>query len=211
MKLLLLYGVCCTQDIWNEFLPFLDTFEVTIATYPHTITEKANSVSDLSQWIHAHYDLNTYDLVIGHSLGGIIALQLASDYNTSFRHIFLLDSNLKPANAFYRNLMTEPNMQRYQDKVMPMLKEESQHYTKNLFDAIQGHFDFTAYLSAVKQPVTIFYGDRGVPNYNLRLSDLNLSDDIVNTTDIRFIKNACHMIMLENPEQLADEILSLLT
>lgn len=38
--------------------------------------------------------------------------------------------------------------------------------------------------------------------YRNRIYDLNLSDETLKKLELKFITNACHMIMLENPKQL---------
>lgn len=41
-----------------------------------------------------------YDAIIGHSLGGLIALELAAAYSLPCSRIICLDTNLKPAGTF---------------------------------------------------------------------------------------------------------------
>ena len=84
MKLLLLYGVNCTKKVWDDFSPYLKEYIVDYVEYPHEITEKANTVEDISRWVYNTYKDKSYDAVIGHSLGGIVALQLASKYKIIF-------------------------------------------------------------------------------------------------------------------------------
>ncbi|MGL5086427.1 MAG: alpha/beta fold hydrolase [Clostridium sp.] len=120
MRLLMLYGVNCTNEIWNYLKPYLKSFEDDYVEYPHEITSKANEVDDISKWIYEHYNSNSYQAVIGHSLGGIIALQLASKYKMNFDKIIYLDTNLKPAKEFYRNLMTEEHIVKFGKDIIPM-------------------------------------------------------------------------------------------
>ena len=47
------------------------------------------------------------------------------------------------------------------------------------------------------------YGDRGVENYESRISDLCLDEDVEQRIQFHFVKDACHMPMVENPEGLA--------
>ncbi|MBE5961570.1 MAG: alpha/beta hydrolase [Lachnospiraceae bacterium] len=202
MKLLMLYGVNCTKDIWNEFSPYLKKYEVDYVEYPHEVTEKANRVDDITKWVYDTYHGQSYDAVIGHSLGGIIALQLASEYNMNFRKIIFLDTNLKPANEFYRNLMTPGHMEQYGKDILPMFQEERKYYTQALFEQLQGEFDYTYYLNNINEKVYGVYGDRNMPEYKNKMEDLNLSDETLGRLELKFISNACHMIMIENPHDL---------
>ena len=107
---------------------------------------------------------------------------------------------------FYQNLMTEKNMLKFKSIILPMLKEERGYYTQNLFDSIQNEFDFTLDLLKIRQNVFAIYGDRGVEQYENRISDLNLPQEALDKIYLRFIRNSCHMMMMENPRQLAKEI-----
>lgn len=210
MRILLLYGVNCTSKIWDNLRPYLDSYEVVYVEYPHEITQRANDVDTISKWVYETYNGQPYDAVIGHSLGGIVALQLASKYKMKFNKIIYLDTNLRPANEFYRNLMTVEHMTEYGNDVLTMFQEERKFYTSNLFKSIQEEFDYTKYLKELTQKVYAIYGDRNRPEYKNKITDLNLSNEALSKLDFRFINDACHMIMIENPKklyQMIDEIL----
>lgn len=206
MRILLLYGVNCTSKIWDNLRPYLDSYEVDYVEYPHEITQRANDVDTISKWVYETYNGKHYDAVIGHSLGGIVALQLASKYKMKFDKIIYIDTNLRPANEFYRNLMTPEHMNEYGNDILAMFKEESKFYTSNLFKSIQGEFDYTKYLKELTQKVYAIYGDRNRPEYKNKITDLNLSNEVLSKLDLRFINNACHMIMIENPKKLYEMI-----
>ena len=102
--------------------------------------------------------------------------------------------------------MTPEHMDMYKDEVLPMFQEERKYYTQKLLDSIQDNFDYTHYINAISQKVYGIYGDRNTPEYHNKISDLNLSDDILSKLELRFINDACHMIMIENPKQLYETI-----
>lgn len=143
MRLLLLYGVNCRRSIWDDLKPYLKGYEVDYVEYPHEVTQRAKDVEDVSKWVYETYHKNSYDAVIGHSLGGIIALQLASKYKMKFSKIIYLDTNLKPAEEFYRNIMTPEHMNEFGKDTMEMFNEERKFYTSSLFEAIQKEFDLS--------------------------------------------------------------------
>ncbi|WP_160679808.1 alpha/beta hydrolase [Clostridium sp. C8-1-8] len=210
MRLLMLYGVNCTNKIWDYFKSYLEDFEVDYVEYPHDITLRANEVEDISKWVYENYHHQSYQAVIGHSLGGIIALQLASKYKMKFDKIIYLDTNLKPAKEFYRNLMTPEHTKEFGEDILPMFQKERKFYTAKLFEAIQDEFDYTKYLKGLTQKVYAIYGDRNQPEYGDKINDLNLSNEILAKLELRFIKNSCHMIMIENPRQLYETIKGIL-
>ena len=206
MRLLMLYGVNCTDRVWDALKPYLEKYEVDYVAYPHEITRKVNEVEDLSKWVYETYHHHTYQAVIGHSLGGIIALQLISKYKMKFDKMIYLDTNLKPANEFYRNLMTPEHMKLFGEEVLPMFQAERKYYTPSLLESLQEEFDYTKYIKEINQKVYAIYGDRGQPEYQDKITDLNLPDELFNKIEFRFIHNACHMIMMENPKQLHETI-----
>lgn len=137
MRLLMLYGVNCNKTVWDSMKPFLQQHDIDYVEYPHEI--------------------------IGHSLGGIIALQLATEYKMRPKKIVYLDTNLKPAKAFYRNLMTSEHMEQFGESVIHMFQEEREFYTAELFDSLQKEFDYSGYVNQLGQKVYAVYGDRNQP------------------------------------------------
>lgn len=202
MRLLMLYGVNCTNKVWDYLKPYLSEYEIDYVEYPHEITRKAKEVTDISEWVHENYHHRYYEAIIGHSLGGIIALQLAVKYKMRFGKLIYLDTNLKPANEFYRNLMTPEHMDEFGESIISMFQEESKFYTPALFASIRDEYDYTNYLKKITQKVYAIYGDRNNSEYSDKVSDLNLSREALEKIELKFINNACHMIMIENPRQL---------
>lgn len=210
MRGLILYGANCTLDVWDTLRSKLTVHNVTFVEYPHYITEKANNVSDITKWVHATYKDEKYDFILGHSMGGIIGLELIADFKCKCDKIILLESNLKPAKIFYRNLMLPYNMKLYGDEIISMIKREAKYYSDSLKKALQEEFDYSDYVRTINAKVYGIYGDRGQQCYVNRISDLCLSDDIVSKIDFRFIEDSCHMPMVENHEALANIIESIL-
>lgn len=210
MKLLMLYGVNCTKKVWDYLNTYLSEYEVDYVEYPHEITQKAREVTDISEWVYENYHHQYYEAVIGHSFGGIVALQLAVKYKMKFGKLIYLDTNLKPADAFYRNLMTTEHMDEFGKSITAMFQEERKYYTPELFESIQGEYDYTNYLKEITQKVYAIYGDRNQAEYRDKVRDLNLSGEALEKIELSFINNACHMIMIENPKQLYEMIEAIL-
>ena len=204
MKSIYLYGANCTKAVWDELQSELGHPDVLIIEYPHAITEQAETVTDLTQWVYDTYGqgLNC-DCIIGHSMGGIIALELVTKFDVTCEKVILIETNLKPAEKFYRNLMTPANMAKHGAQIIPMIKTEAPFYADKLKQSIQDDFDFTDLVRASTVEIHGIFGDRGEENYKDRLSDLNLGKDIENNINFHFIKDSCHMPMVENPKALA--------
>lgn len=147
---------------------------------------------------------------MGHSLGGIIALQLVAKYKMKVDKLIYLETNLKPAEEFYRNLMIRENMERYGSNILQMLNEESAFYTPELLASLQVDFDYIHLVDEISQNIYAIYGDRGMPDYPNIIKDLNLPTQVLDKLSLSFIQNSCHMIMIENPQQLYETIRSIL-
>lgn len=210
MKLLMLYGVNCTKEIWEDIKPYLSEYEIDYVSYPHEITQNAKTVDDITEWVYRNYHNTSYTAIIGHSLGGIIALQLAANYKMEVGKIIYLDTNLKPAEKFYRNLMTPGNMDKYGKKVLQIFDKERGFYTGDLLKSIQVDFDYTNLVENISQKIFAVYGDRGMPEYQNRVQDLNLPAHVLDKLNLEFVNDSCHMIMIENPKQLAQKIKAIL-
>lgn len=206
MKGLFLYGLNCTCEVWSHIIHYFLDIEVVYVEYPHTITKSASNITDITKWVSDTYGSSHYDFVVGHSMGGIIALELAVEFNLSCRQIILIDTNLKPANEFYRNLLTPEHMKEYGNKIIEIMKVEDQYYQKNLKNSLQNDFDYTEYVKMAEQDIYAIYGDRGQEGYVNRISDLCLWQSTVDKIKFLFIENACHMPMIENPVALARTI-----
>lgn len=210
MHALFLYGVNCTKQIWDKLLPFLPTWNIEIAPYPHAVTEQATCVSDLAKWISEQTKEKQYDVIVGHSLGGLIALKLAASSNFwAGTQIVCLDTNLKPAGAFFRNLMTPEHTEQYGAQIQAMMGPERLHYTPALMQSVQGDFDYTDLLLQIENPVHLLLGDRGQADAEEHIGELHLSDAALEKLQIHFVPDSCHLPMIENSKQLAD-ILSLI-
>lgn len=209
-RLLVLYGVNCTKEIWSRLSPCLKDFQVDYVEYPHDITQNANTIDDITKWVFGEYHNNSYYAVIGHSMGGLIALQLAVKYKMEFEKVIYIDTNLKPAEAFYRNLMTPEHMEMYGSDVTAMFREEQKYYSQELMKSIQEDFDYTGYLKEIPNKVYAIYGDRNRSEYENKISDLNISDETLERLELHYVSNACHMIMMENPKGLWEEMRKIL-
>lgn len=204
MKALFLYGINCTKHIWDALIPLLPSWDCEIMSYPHAVTQEATRLSDLTEWVSKQTEGKQYDAIIGHSLGGLVALELATKYSLSASQIICLDTNLKPAGAFFRNLMTKAHMEQFGTQVNAMMMAERPYYTTSLIRSLQKRFDYTTILPQLEIPVYLLMGDRGQADAVDHICDLHLPPFALDKLQIRFVPDSCHMPMIENPVQLAE-------
>ena len=212
MKGLLLYGLKCRPWIWDQMRRDLADCDIEYVEYPEEVTRTCVSVSDLTAWVKVQYlsGGQAYDFVLGHSMGGLIALQLSALDGTRFRKTIFVESFLKPSGPFYHNLMMDANMAAMGDRVLAMFREEDAKYTPALKASLKEDFDYTGFLDHITGRVFGIYGDRGNRDRSLLLRSLDLDDKQLGKLDISFIRDACHLPMLENPHELAQRILAIL-
>lgn len=206
-KGIFLYGVNCTLGIWNEIREAFDDMNIIFVAYPHEITQQAHNISDIARWVYGEYGKEHFDFIVGHSMGGLIALELVAKYKMKCNTIILIESNLCPAKEFYKNLMLPANMTKFGDKIKRMFKNEAPYYREDLKFSLQKEFDFTPYINEISSKIFGIYGDRGIENYSKRIDDLCLENKIQQKINFKFIKNSCHMPMIENPLELTDVLI----
>lgn len=206
MKGLFLYGANCTMHVWRDIRSAFRNHSITYVSYPHALTKQARSVQEITRWVYEVYGEESYDFIVGHSMGGLIALQLAAAWHLDVNRVILIEANLKPASMFYRNLLLPCNRAEHEAEVMDMIQRETPFYNPELKKAIQEDFDYTAYVAMLDCPLYMIYGDRGQGTYIRKVDDLYLDKDILEKIHFRFVRNACHMPMLENSEGLIDAI-----
>lgn len=210
MKLLFLYGINCNKDIYTSLLSYMQKEEVVIAAIPHAVSKTAQKIEDLSAWVYHRYRHETFDAIIAHSMGGIIAVQLAAIYSMPIPKIICLDTNFVPANAFYRNLMMPVHLERYRHFLEEMFDKEKPFYHPALRSRLQEDFDYRPYLYKLQQKITVIYGDRGNPHSPTLIDDLNLGEAALRHLELHFLANTCHLPMLEDPKGLAKLLYTLL-
>ena len=207
MKILLLHGAKCTIDIWNSF----DINEEVIKlSYPKGVLANAHNVKDIASGLADSVTDAHFDCIIGHSMGGLIALDLVVSHKIKCKKLILIETNLRPAKQFYRNLLLEENKSRYLPYLLDMFTEEGTYYSNELLNSFQESFDYTQYIYDLDIPIHLIYGDRGFHDYQYRIDDLCLTNESIKKIQFHFVRNACHMPMLENPSHLLEIVNSII-
>lgn len=204
MRGLFLYGAKCNVHVWDKIAPAFNNISIQYVSYPHEVTQNAKNISDIAEWIYKHYNDTQYDFILGHSMGGSIAWKLIFQYKMDISKIILVESNPMPSNAFYRNLLTDNHMKQYGETIKKSFLDESTYYSSELLSTLQDDFDETNYVRQYNGKIFSIYGDRGMPQYERKIEDLCLQQDILDKMQIFFVKDSCHMPMIENPKDFSD-------
>ena len=188
-----------------------DNWNITFVEYDHEVLRTSQTINEITTNLSASLSGLRFDCIIGHSMGGLIALRLAGVHIIHTKTIILIETNLRPAEPFYRNLLLKENEDKHKEFVMNMLQSEAPFYSETLKRTFKENFDFTSFVKDAAIPVYALYGDRGHANYGKRIYDLNLDSGTTEKITFNFIKNSCHLPMIENPRETVlriDEILS---
>ena len=146
-----------------------------------------------------------YDFVIGHSMGGLVALNLAEKDVHLFRRVILVETFLTPPTPFFQNLFLQPDLRQEERMVLDMLEREKERYSPGLRETLR-QVDTSQLMANLSARVQALYGDRGFGEANRVLQELGWSHDLQQRVTVSVVPNACHFPMIENAEVTARRI-----
>lgn len=203
---LFLPGYACTAAIWQPVKQLLEPHaEITALTWPREILPGLPDIESLARWLSANYTLAEFDLVCGHSMGGMVALILAAQGLISTR-IVLVESFITPPGPFFQNLLMPDCEPELKTRVTAMLNAEAKFHNPSLRAQLRGT-DLTPLLTRIKTPVAALYGDRGATPAAVT-KNLGWPDPVKARVPVTVISSSCHFPLLENPPDTAKAILS---
>jgi pimeloyl-ACP methyl ester carboxylesterase len=209
MKGLFLSGYGCKPWIWeNAEREFNDgEGDIKFIEWPTNSIRNFNNLSDFSTWVKDNYlaENESYDFIVGHSMGGLVALQLSTMEKVNVKHIVLVESYITSPGKFFQNILMENINEITKKKVMNMLKQESKYYSPDLGNQLK-NLDLTCQFNKTNSNIHFIYGDRGINNREIVLSELGLNSSVQKHLDIQIISNSCHFPMIENSEDLLNAL-----
>lgn len=213
MNGLFLCGYGCKPWIWEKIREIYSNDEnnIKFIEWPMDSTNGFNSITEFSTWVRDNFinEDEQYDFIVGHSMGGLIALELSTMKNINVKHIVLIESYIKSPMEFFQNILMENTSELIKEKVLAMLKQESKYYSSELRNQLRD-LDLTELINKSNSSIHCIYGDRGVNNKDRVLNELGLPATIQNHMDIKIIQNSCHFPMIENSKDLIDALKTIL-
>lgn len=205
MRGLFLCGYGCKPWIWDKIRDnwSYDEKNIKFIEWPISLTNEFNSLTDFSKWVKDNFinEDEYYDFIVGHSMGGLVALQLSTMNNVKVEHVVLIESYITSPGEFFQNILMENTNKVIKEKVLNMLQQESQYYSLELRNQLR-KLDLTQLVNKTNFIIHCIYGDRGFNNREKVISELGLSAIIHKHIDIDIIPNSCHFPMIENSEKL---------
>ena len=196
LKGLFLPGYACTSEIWQPVRAELDrVYEAAYVDWPVEQVSAFHAVSAFTEWTAAAFDLRQYDFVVGHSIGGVVALELAGRAQARVSRVVLLETFLRPPPPFFRNLALAPDQAR---AVRQMMTRQRVRYSPLLREALQV-VDRGVPLADLQARLYAAYGDRGCGDPGQTIRELGWPADLSARITVAVVAQACHFPMIENP------------
>lgn len=201
MKGLFLCGYGCTPWIWKDTMYWKEQYESqSFVSWPEEKVHGFLTGHDFAVWILEEYSLEgSIDYIIGHSLGGLVALELLRVAKVQIKQIVLVESFLKPPKPFFQNLLMADTDKHLREWIEEMISRESPNYSGSLqVQLLNPNVLYLDLLKNVEVQICLLYGDRGESDVENVFSHLALPSSIRSSIPIKFIPNSCHFPMLEN-------------
>ncbi len=201
LKGLFLPGYACTTQIWQPvYEKIKEICEAGLVDWPAEVTPGFDGLDDFADWLYETYWPEEYDFIAGHSLGGLVALQLLASSRVTVPRVILVETFLLPPGPFFRNLVLhETNATRI---IPEMLEREGEHYSAHLREAIR-EVDMSEQVLKAGGRLYALYGDRGCRRPERVQEELRWPEEMAAGVEVSVIPEACHFPMLENPEAAA--------
>jgi len=208
-RVVLIHGFGCDSRFWAPQVAALGGYEVCVPDLPYhggLSDGVEKSLEGLAAWVRREC-LSEPAVLVGHSLGGMITLQIVHERPELVEGIVLMDSfpSLE-LNARYLNGMYAEGMPAELREWIEMTREEIVGaMTRENYDAIWPSvwaFDARGWLDEIECPLLGIYGGRG--RYGAadgeRLKHDLLLDRVSGEVEIAVLESGGHFCNLEYPE-----------
>lgn len=208
-KVCFLPGYACTADIWQQCVTGMaDQYDTIGFSWPTDLTPHFHTISHFSDWLLSRTDLMPTDTLIGHSLGGLVALDVARKSGLTAPRVILVESFILPPSRFFQNLLMRTALPTLVADVNNMLDQERPMYSATLRERLSS-LDMSAEAEQVSVKIDAVYGDRGYAATEV-INSLGWTAAIRERINIHVVSNACHFPMLEQPVATVQTLLSIL-
>jgi len=172
-------------------------YDNTWVDWPYEFTAEFHTLEPFAHWLRLAIQPVHYDFVIGHSMGGLVALKLMKRDKGLFRQVILVETFLMPPAPFFQNLFLRTTLGQDERLILDMLEREQVHYSPRLREALQ-QVDMSLLVSNLSTKIQAFYGDRGCGEPNRVQRELAWPRELQHCVELSVVSNACHFPMIEN-------------
>lgn len=200
-RVLFLPGYACTSRIWQPVVDELgQQFEPVLVDWPTHQTPSFHALEDFAGWLAHKHPFGQYAAVVGHSMGGLVAIHRLAQHPVRGIRLILVESFLHPPGPFFRNLLLPGAEPRLIQQVTEMLGTQRAFYSPTLAHALR-EVDLPASQLPAGQDISAIYGDRGSGRPEQVIRELNWPGSLSERIPVSVVSLACHFPMLENPSE----------
>ncbi len=232
LEMVLIHGLGSNAEVWNSILPYLNaTFNVAIfeiaghgTTQPISDPTIAKEVERLAAFIQEQG--MAYPTLVGHGMGGMIALQYTLDHPADVHRLIMMDSApVQLASDEQKKEISDQLAEDYDTFVAnrylvmsPMpdvteiilddaLKTDSATFVSLLLDSF--HYDMTEQLPSLSVPLLVIGSELLFPNPDLVQPILGqIGFGKARALSFKRMGQTGHFMMLERPVYLASVLLA---
>jgi len=206
VKGLFLPGYACNNLIWKQIKNDIkNKFDGNMIEWPQNKTHSFHDLNDYVNWVVENYLTgNNIEYIVGHSMGGLVALKLSKKINT-IKKLILIESFIKTPSNYFHNIVSKTTPEPTKKEILNMLVKESNYYSEKLKNKLKEH-DYSYYVRNLDSKIYLIYGDRGDGDLKKVMKELLIGRDVLSQVNIKTISNACHFPMVENPEETIEAL-----
>jgi len=194
MKLLFLPGFACGSWVWERARPALERrWDCSFADWPPQ-AESFDSLDLYADWLSRP----GADAVVGHSMGGLLALMLESP-------AVLVDTFLTPPEPFFRNAFAAGTDEKLKRDAAERLRVCIPRFSLSLRERLRSS-DFSNLALSHPAPIAAVYGMRENQDESEVLGKLGWPDRLKAKIPVRLVPEAAHFLMLEQPQAFVEAL-----
>jgi pimeloyl-ACP methyl ester carboxylesterase len=196
-------GFACRSWIWDELKGELaEKHDLIPIDWPVDPGGMYNTPGALADWaIEAHLPRGTEMMLIGHSMGGLVAMEVATRLGCMVKGVVLLETFLTPPSEFFQNLLMDSAPDDLRSRVVAMLARGKQESSDALRTSL-GRVDYLDTAHGLADKLIAIYGDRGCGDVARVCRALDWPAPLNDQVALHVVPDACHFPMLENPESV---------
>lgn len=201
-KILLLPGYACHSNVWRQTVDsFSEGCEFTWIDWPLELVSAFHCIFDYSQWLLKNYELKQFDVIAGHSMGGLVAFDLLRQ--TDLNHVISVETFFNQTDVLFRNIATARAPENVLRSIQNVFPYKMERFSKQLQASLKGDSYLDLLRPVSHKKINLIYGSRNEQSRANVFSKLKLSE-IVDLELIHLIPHSSHFPMIENAIEFND-------
>ena len=236
--LLLLHGYLETLYVWEDFIaPLLRDLRIISIDLPgHGLSgsdKENNSIEFSAQIVNQVLDICKVEkaVVVGHSMGGYIAIEAVKMYPERFKGLILMhsgpfsDSEEKKADrdreiVLIRNsklhsivkmgiskMFAPENLRKSDEKIKEIIELTETHDPEGIVASLKGlktRSDNMEFLKSYNSPLLLFFGKN---DYHIPVEKANMLIELLPKAKYQFLEHSGHIGFLEEPQIVQNRVM----